>query len=268
MKTARKLKEKINQHHPVLGVLGTNHVWPGMLPLLKDAGLDYLIIDLEHGAHPEDVVAQLCSMGRLLDFAVMIRTISCEDSIVRRAMDLGPCGLMLPCVNSAHQLDRVRDAVWMPPRGRRRPGGTGNHWIDDYNYATWRDEVEEDLFILPQIESRAGLANANAIAAHELTTAIAIGLYDLSADMGCCYEPENPVLLAATKCVREAGRLAEKNMWILGHGPTLIEDGFTFICIGDPTILLKNAAQLIVSQIQQSPIANSAKPPAQTVPLA
>lgn len=250
MNIARILKEQINQERPVLGVLCTNHIWPGMVALFKDAGLDYLIVDLEHGPHAEDVVAQVCDIGRLSDFPVLIRTVSCDYSVVRRAMDFGPCGLMLPCVDDVQQLNMVRDAVWMPPRGKRRPGGPGNDWVSDYNYTTWRTEVEPNIIILPQIESRNGLANANLIAAHELTTAIAIGPYDLSADLGCCYDPEHADLLGAIEDIRESGRLAGKNMWILGDGPTLVEKGFTFICIGEPTVLLKQSVSQIVAQIR------------------
>lgn len=55
--------------------------------------------------------------------------------------------------------------------------------------ATWKSEFEDDLVILPQIESIVGLENVNAIARHPLTTAIAIGPYDLSADLGVCWRP-------------------------------------------------------------------------------
>jgi hypothetical protein len=40
------------------------------------------------------------------------------------------------------------------PRGKRRPGGPGNRWADDFNYAGWKTQVEDDLIILRK--SRAG----------------------------------------------------------------------------------------------------------------
>ena len=36
----------------------------------------------------------------------------------------------------------MRDAIWLPPRGTRRPGGAGNHWVADFQYKTWKAQVE------------------------------------------------------------------------------------------------------------------------------
>ena len=45
----------------------------------------------------------------------------------------------------------------MPPRRKRVPGGSGNYWVGDFRYETWKTGVEDDFIVLPQIESRAGL---------------------------------------------------------------------------------------------------------------
>ena len=83
----------------------------------------YLIADQEHGVHGDTLVAQVCALGRQVGFPVLIRPIDTETSTIRRAIDRGPCGLLLPTVESATQLDRVRDSIWMPPRGKCVPGG-------------------------------------------------------------------------------------------------------------------------------------------------
>jgi len=83
----------------------------------------YLIADQEHGVNSDTQVAQVCALGRQVGFPVLIRPIDTETSTIRLAIDRGPCGLLLPTVESATQLDRVRDSIWMPPRGKRVPGG-------------------------------------------------------------------------------------------------------------------------------------------------
>src|SRR5262245_8508582 len=168
MNPAAELIAKINSDRITLGALAIDQLWPRLVEVCKLAGLDYLIVDREHGPHSDEAVAQACQVGRLLGFPVLIRVISCEYDQIRRALDLGPCGLMFPAVEDTRQLDQVRDAVLMPPRGRRRPGGWGNHALPDYQYETWRTQFEDHLIILPQIETRRGLANAEAIAAHEI----------------------------------------------------------------------------------------------------
>ncbi len=241
MEAARRLRQQIAADQITTGILATFHLWPGLVEILRNVGYDYMIVDMEHGAHPDDVVAEVCALGRLIDFPVLVRPVAPEYPIVRRAIDLGPCGLMIPCVESAQTLDQVRDSIYMPPRGKRRPGGPGNRWVSDYQYATWRQEVEEDIIVLPQIESRQGLKNVDAIAQHELTTALAIGPYDLSADLGVCWQPHDPRLVEAIRTLKAAAQTAGKKMWMIGDARTSLEQGFTFLCIGEPSMVLEEA---------------------------
>jgi len=254
MKSAQILREKINSDRLTLGMLATFHVWPGIIETAMKAGLDYLIIDLEHVTWPADMVANYCAQARLLDFPVLIRPPQAEHVPLRLAMDLGPCGLMVPYVQGVETMQTVQDACCMPPRGKRRPGGFGNFWVQDYNYETWVREVEDDFIILAQIENKVGLSNAEAIAAHPLTTAIAIGPYDLSADLGVCWDPTSPLLLDAVARIRKAGRKVGKPMWHIGDGPTLAAQGFTFICLGDPLFLLLKAMTDAVSNTRNAAV--------------
>lgn len=250
MQPAIDLKKKINSRVPTLGVLATDHVWTGMIEICSKAGLDYIVIDQEHGAHPDQLVADCCTIGRLIGFPVLVRGISTDYSVVRRLLDLGPCGVMFPCVEEVEQLDRVREAAFMPPRGKRRPGGLGNHWMKDYQYETWKRDYEDHLIVLPQIETRRGVANAAKIAAHEMTTALALGPYDLSAELGCCWNPDHPDHRAAIQTCREAADKAGKNLWTLGDGPTMLKRGFSFICIGEPTWMLRAKFASVVEEVR------------------
>jgi 4-hydroxy-2-oxoheptanedioate aldolase len=239
MESARILREKINSPAITTGVLATGHFWPGLIEIAMRSGLDYLIIDLEHLEHDAESVATACSIGRLANFPVLIRPAAAEFTRMRLALDLGPCGLLVPYVESLETMQEVQDAAYLKPRGRRRPGGPGNAWVKDYHYDTWKTTVEDDLIILPQIESRVGLGNAGEIAAHPLTTAIAVGPYDLSADLGVCWEPTRPELQDALARIRGAGKAAGKNMWMIGDGASLAKQGYTFLCLGETTMALQ-----------------------------
>ena len=98
LKPAAELKAKLATDEPVIGMMATDQAWPLLVEICQNSGLDYLIIDREHGNFSDELVSQICQVGRLANFPVMMRTVSCETSIIRRAMDLGPCGLLLPCV--------------------------------------------------------------------------------------------------------------------------------------------------------------------------
>ncbi|MFP6643585.1 MAG: aldolase/citrate lyase family protein [Candidatus Latescibacterota bacterium] len=122
MEAAKRLRAKVQAGQITTGVLATDLLWPQLVEFLQKAGIDYLIADQEHGVHGDTLVAQVCALGRQVGFPVLIRPIDTETSTIRRAIDRGPCGLLLPTVESATQLDRVRDSIWVPPRGKRRPG--------------------------------------------------------------------------------------------------------------------------------------------------
>lgn len=264
MKPAVVLRQRIAATDPVLGLLATFHFWPGLVEMAIDADFDYLIIDLEHLTHNAEAVAEACAFGRRVGFPILIRPPSAEFTPVRLAMDLGPCGLLVPYIETAEALNEVRDAVYMKPRGRRRPGGPGNAWVKDYNYSTWKSDVEDHLIILPQIETKLGLKNVDAIVGHELTTAIAIGPYDLSADLGVCWEPNHPLLAAAYTRVRESALAANKNTWVVGDGPTLLAQGFNFICLTESTMYLKAMLKNLVSTARRhsvSPKKSTGKKP-------
>lgn len=251
MEAARILKRKIQAQTPTMGILITNHLWTELVELSIAAGLDYIIIDTEHGAFSPELIIEVCAIGRLLKFAVLIRPISHEINTIRKTIDMGACGLLIPTIQGAEDLDEVRQGIYMPPRGQRRPGGLGNRWVNNYSYATWKREVEDDLIILPQIETRRGLERLDEIAHHEITTAMAIGPYDLSADLGVCGESTGPKMEGAIKQIRLAAKTAGKNMWMIGDGPALAEQGFTFLCIAEPTWLLQATLRSITEEVKR-----------------
>ena len=258
MKSAQILKQKINSNQLTLGLMATNHFWIDLIEICKNTGIDYLIIDQEHNAFDEEKVSDACAVARMIDFPIIIRPPEVDYSFIRRAADKGCCGFLLPTVESAADMDIVRDSLFMPPRGKRRPGGPGNRWVKDYNYPTWRDEVEADFIVMPQIENQKGLDNVDAIARHEMTTAIAVGPYDLSANLGCCWDPANPKLIAAQEKIRTAGRNAGKNMWMIGDGATLMKRGFTLLCIGEPVGFLEGMLKARVSDLRSQTTTTSA----------
>jgi 2-keto-3-deoxy-L-rhamnonate aldolase RhmA len=264
--TAKLLREKLAADAPVIGMMATDHAWPFLVEICQQGGLDYLVVDSEHGDFSDQLVSHICQVGRLANFPVLVRTISCEASVIRRTMDLGPCGILLPCVETTDQLDQVQETALMPPRGRRRPGGMGNCWVDDYHYETWKSDFEKHFIVIPQIESQAGVDNAPSLAAHPLVTALGLGPYDLSADLGCCWNPEDKGFLKALDQVKAAADAEGKKVWAGCDGPALRAKGYSFLWIGTETSTLSGAIRQSVQAIKNSNLHESdqltAPPPA------
>ena len=154
----------------------------------------------------------------------------------------------------------------MPPRGRRRPGGMGNYWMSDFQYETWKAEFEDHFIVIPQIESQSGVDNATSIAAHPLVTALGLGPYDLSADLGCCWNPEHEEFLAALDQVKAAADGVGKKVWAGCDAPALRAKGYTFLWVGTATSVLTNALREIVEEVKRpnetTSAENESPPPA------
>jgi len=86
LRPAIQLREKLASGLPVAGVMATDHVWPLLVEICRKAGLDYLVIDREHGCHADEVAAHVCQVARLAGFPVLMRAVSCEMSELRRAI--------------------------------------------------------------------------------------------------------------------------------------------------------------------------------------
>lgn len=247
---AKRLKEQLAADDPVIGLMATDHAWPFLVEICQKSGLDYLVVDSEHGDFSDELVSHICQVGRLANFPVLVRTISCETTVVRRTMDLGPSGILIPCVESAEQLDQVQQAVLMPPRGRRRPGGMGNYWMRDFQYDTWKSDFEDHFIVIPQIESQAGVDNINSIAGHSLVTAVGLGPYDLSADLGCCWDPEEDAFINALDQVKTAADAVGKKVWAGCDGPALRAKGYSFLWVGTAMLVLSNALTQLAQEIR------------------
>ena len=256
---AKHLKEQLASGLPVIGLMATDHAWPLLVEICQKGGLDYLVIDCEHGNFSDELVSHVCQIGRLVDFPVLVRTISCELTVIRRTIDLGPCGILIPCVESSAQLDQVREAALMPPRGRRRPGGMGNYWLGNFEYETWNTDFEDHFIVIPQIESQTGVRNVDSIAAHPLVTALGLGPYDLSADLGCCWNPQHEAFLTALDRIKAAADAVGKKVWAGCDGPALRAKGYTFLWIGTTTQVLTNALTRTVQEIRDPGAGTSAR---------
>jgi 2-dehydro-3-deoxyglucarate aldolase/4-hydroxy-2-oxoheptanedioate aldolase len=259
MESARILKAKIADATMTAGVLACQHAWPGLVETCMRAELDFLILDMEHGVFPETLAAELCAIGRRCDFAVLIRPLQNDFFTLGRAIDLGPCGLMCANVQDPATMDRIADAIRLPPRGRRSPGGPGNYWVSRLSLPNWQQEVEADFIVLPQIESALGVANTGAIAAHEITTAVTVGPFDLSADIGCCWNPAEPKLQDAMRAIRDAARDAgRKTMAMAGCGYDPVIEGYDFVCMGQVVGMLEQKFAADAAALKNARSASSA----------
>ena len=173
------------------------------------SGVDWLLIDLEHGTATEsDVLPMLQAAGAHVP--VLVRVESGERIRIGRVLDLGADGVMVPQVHSADQARRV--AGWM----RTQPGGERGIALFTRGMrfgAVGHDGVARrhaDLLTIVQIESRAALDEVEAIAAVDGIDVLFVGPTDLSHALGIPGRLEDPAFAAALERVSRAARSAGK----------------------------------------------------------
>src|SRR5579863_5285358 len=153
---------------------------PAIVEIAQLAGFDWLWIDGEHGRFNEVTAAMACAVGAA-SVPMFVRLPDRSATAIKRFLDTGCDGIILPQVSTAAEVDEIARAALYPPRGERSVGiaraqGYGARFAECLE--------KQDYAIVVQIESLAGVKNAKAIVNHDAVDAVVIGPYDLSGSFG------------------------------------------------------------------------------------
>jgi 2-dehydro-3-deoxyglucarate aldolase/4-hydroxy-2-oxoheptanedioate aldolase len=245
------LHTRIRRGETLIGVF-SDLASPLAAELCGQAGFDWAVLDLEHGAATEaDLLALLYAVGTT-PMAPLVRPQSAERLRVGRALDLGAAGVVLPQLQS---LDEVRAALRYlryPPVGQRgvalRTRGAGMGTIGHADVAR---VVNERIVGIVQIESAGLIADADAIAALEEVDVLFVGPADLSHSLGIPGRFDEPVYQDALRTVVGACQAHGKAAGILIYDaaglPPLLDLGFQFIGLGSEGSFVSAGARAMLA---------------------
>jgi 2-dehydro-3-deoxyglucarate aldolase/4-hydroxy-2-oxoheptanedioate aldolase len=212
---------------------------PAIVEIARMAGFDWLWIDGEHGRFNEISAATACvvAAGGPPTF---VRLPDRSATAIKRFLDNGCDGIILPQVSSAAEVDEIARAALYPPRGERSVGiaraqGYGTRFAECLRH--------QDYAIVVQIENVAGVNNAEAIANHAAVDAVVIGPYDLSGSFGIPGMIESSQVVESIAAVLTICKKAGKPCGIFAataeKAKTYAREGFDLIAVGmDCTVLL------------------------------
>jgi len=244
----RKLLKKGNL---LLGTL-ISLASPEIAEIMADAGFDWLFIDIEHS--PMDVMdAQhiLQAIGGRL--AGIIRVPLNDEIWIKKSLDIGASGVMIPLVLTAEDARRAVRYCKYPPQGMRSIGvGRAHHYGETLQQTI--NTANEETAVIIQIEHITAVENIDAILAVEGIDAILVGPYDLSASMGLNGKVMDPQVQRSIERVRNA--CLQKKM-PLGIFTASVEQareyanrGFSLIAVSTDTLMLIEAAHGIVKSVR------------------
>jgi 4-hydroxy-2-oxoheptanedioate aldolase len=200
------------------------------------AGFDWILIDHEHGPGGQDTLLhQLHAASGTPAFPVVRIAIN-DVARIKRVLDMGACGVMVPYVNTAAETRAAVAAMRYPPRGVRgvaklhRGSAFGGEFEDYYLHG------HERLLTVIQIETPEAVANIDKIATVDGADVLFVGPTDLSYNLGIRDQLEHPKFIEAAKKVADAAHRNGKAAGVLVHIPALVpkmrELGYTFVALG------------------------------------
>ena len=189
----KTLKQKIKSRELTIGswiTIGNNTV----AEILSNAGFDWLVIDLEHSTISIEQAGELIRTIDLLGVAPLIRLTSNDENQIKRVLDAGAHGIVVPMVNSAKDANRAVAATRYPPLGNRGVGlaRAQKYGVSFNEHLSWQADVNSGPIVIVQIEHIEAVENLKEILTEEGVDAFIIGPYDLSCSMGIPGEFENP----------------------------------------------------------------------------
>jgi 2-keto-3-deoxy-L-rhamnonate aldolase RhmA len=169
----------------LIGMFLSEVAAPNLLRLMQAAGLDYVIIDCEHGSFDYSQVAALAAVANGIHFPVIVRIPSASRECIQKYLDAGADGLLLPMTERAEQAAQLVLYGRYAPEGKRGISTMRPH--SNYNpgpLTEYTKKANERIMLFVQIETRKGVEKINEILKVPGLDGAWIGPNDLACDLG------------------------------------------------------------------------------------
>lgn len=217
--------------------------------ILATAGFDWLVLDGEHA--PNDLRSLMAQLQVLngYDSAPVVRLPMGEAWAIKQVLDIGAQSLLIPMVETAQQARDLVAATRYPPQGIRGSGAALGRASGFAAIADYKATANDQICLIVQIESRAGLDALEEICAVDGVDGAFIGPSDLAMDMGHDGDSQHPLVQAA---MRDAlSRIAAT-----GTAPGILANdhdsalryrdwGATMLAVGVDVVLFAKAARAL-----------------------
>lgn len=221
---------------------------PSVVEIMLQAGFDWLALDMEHSALSISEAQQLIRVIDLAGKPPLVRVSHNDSVIIKRVMDAGAHGVIIPNVNSREDALAAVQAVRYPPKGTRGVGlaraqGYGACFED---YKNWQDR---ESIVIVQIEHINAVEQLGAILSVDGVDGFMIGPYDLSASLGVSGELDHPKVLRTIERIREisADFNVVSGIHVITPKPEKvidkIRDGFRFISFSLDALFLAETSR-------------------------
>ena len=244
MKNNKAFTEKLRNADLLIGTMITLSS-PEIAEILSHTGYDWLFVDAEHGAfNPQQTQPMLQAAG---DTPCVIRVPAGDDVWIKKALDIGAAGIIVPQVHTAEQAEQIINQCKYSPVGNRGVG-IGRAHTYGLNFENTIKHANDETAVILQAESQKAIDNIEEIVKVPGLDAILVGPYDLSASLGRIGEVNHPEVQEAISRVAAVCKAANIRLGYFGVNASAvkpaIENGFTLITVGvDTLFVIKSATE-------------------------
>lgn len=236
------LKEKLRKKELTIGSWLSFGYTP-ITEMMCKMGFEWLVIDMEHTSINSQDALQMMQIISAHNITPLIRVGDNNELIIKKAMDSGAHGVVVPMINTKEDAEKAVSAVKYPPMGKRGVGlfRAQNYGIGFNDYKKWLDK---NSIVIAQIEHIDGVNNITDIMNTEGIDAFIVGPYDLSASMGHPGNFEHPDVKSALNNLLEFMNKSDKpGGFHVVHSSTQdlkekIEKGYKFLAYGDDMVFI------------------------------
>lgn len=219
-------------------------------------GFDWLLIDMEHGAGDyQTLLGQLQALGAAGETVPFVRVQWNDPVVIKRVLDLGAYGVMVPGVRSVEEARAAVAAVKYPPEGFRGLAGVrGGRFGQDPDYVR---QANEEIMVILQIETKEAIAEIEAILDVPGIDVAFLGPNDLSADMGHVGQWGHPEVLEAIARLEAAAAQRNIPMGTISRNweaaQVCLDKGYRFQSLMGDIPLLISSAKGLISNFREHP---------------
>jgi len=226
--------------------------------ILARGGFDWILIDMEHApGDPLTLLAQCQGIAAAGTGAVPFVRVPWNDPVwIKRILDAGACGLMIPYVNTKEEAVRALQACKYPPQGTRGIAGSPRAAGYGRDTVSYLKRANDEIFVMLQVETPQAIENLEEIAEVPGVDALFIGPMDLSTSMGHFGNPGHPEVQAAIATVEaKAKKLGMPLGTISGsweQAKALYERGYQLITLTSDSVLISKVAAETMARFREA----------------
>jgi 2-dehydro-3-deoxyglucarate aldolase len=244
-------RKRLWARESLIGTMVTLAV-PAVAEILAELGFDWLFVDGEHGPlETREILAILQAVGDRVP--CLVRVPGAEEPPIKKALDLGAEGIIVPQVNTVQQAASVVRYARYAPAGSRGVGLARAHGYG-LRFQEYLDAANQSVALIVQAEHAQAVENIESIVKVEGIDAVLIGPYDLAASLGKMGQIDDRAVTDAIDHVKNTCQAAGVPLGYFGVSAQAIrpymERGYRLIAAGVDTLFLAGAAKRLLEELR------------------